>query len=88
MATDGSSARETTDTVTIELTAPEALVLFELLARWGPTDASEVGLEHPAEWRVLWDLLAILESKLAEPFLPDYYERVEQAREMLRDAAE
>jgi len=47
-------------------------VLFELLARWAETDSPSVPLEHQAEYRVLWDILAMLESALAEPLMSDY----------------
>jgi hypothetical protein len=74
--------------VVIELTSREALVLFDLLSRWGETDESNVLLEHQAEQRVLWDMLSMLESKLIEPFAPDYHERLNKAREMVQDARE
>ncbi len=74
--------------VTIELSAEEALVLFDLLARWGDTNAMSVTLEHQSEQRVLWDILATLESALVEPFMADYPDRVRAAREQLQDDRE
>lgn len=72
-------------TVSLVLSPAEALVLFDLLSRWAETDAASVLLEHQAEWRVLWDILASLESALAEPFRPDYRNRLDLARELVRD---
>ena len=74
--------------VTLVLTPAEALVLFELLSRWAETDAASVPLEHQAEYRVLWDILARLESMLAEPFMPDYQDWLDRARELVRDKEE
>jgi hypothetical protein len=74
--------------ITIELTSQEALVLFDLLSRWGETDKLSVLLEHQAEQRVLWDMLSMLESKLIDPFAPDYRERLNEAREMVQDEQE
>lgn len=71
--------------VTIELTPQEALVLFDMLSRWSETDTWHVSLEHQAEQRVLWDILAALENILDEPFMPDYQERLNTAREMVQD---
>ncbi|MGZ3601476.1 MAG: hypothetical protein ACXWQR_14935 [Ktedonobacterales bacterium] len=70
--------------VTIPLTSEEALVLFELLSRWVEVDTPQISLEHPAEYRVLWDILAVLEKTLVEPFMPDYRELVENARRIVR----
>jgi len=80
--------------VTLVLTPAEALVLFELLSRWdllsrgAETDAASVPLEHQAEYRVLWDILAILESTLVEPFKSDYQDWLNRARELVQDKQE
>lgn len=74
--------------VTVELSAAEALVLFDLLARWGDTNAMSVPLEHPSEQRLLWNILATLESALVEPFMSDYSDRVRAAREQIQDDRE
>ena len=74
--------------VTLGFTAAEALVLFELLARWEETDAACVPLEHQAEHRVLWNTLAMWERILAEPFMPDYQDWLDRARELVRDKEE
>jgi hypothetical protein len=72
MATEGS--------VDLGLSHSEALVLFELLTRIGshPPDGL---FEDAAEQRVLDDMLCALEEKLADPFAPDYRERLERARQ-------
>ena len=74
--------------VTLVLPPTEALVLFELLARWEQTDAACVPLEYQAEHRVLWNILAALESTLAEPFMSDYQYWLDRARELVRDKEE
>ena len=72
--------------VSLTLTPAEALVLFDLLSRWAQMHATSLPVQHQAERRVLWDLLAMLESELAEPFMPDYQDRLDRAREFVRDA--
>jgi hypothetical protein len=69
-------------TVNIQLTRAEALVLFEWLAR--TTDAGAVPVDDPAEELVLWRIEGQLESTLAEPFAPNYKAVVEAAREEVR----
>ncbi|HEY7848662.1 MAG TPA: hypothetical protein VIC27_01295 [Ktedonobacterales bacterium] len=71
--------------VTIELDAEQALVLFDLLARWSDLGVLSIRLEHRAEQRVLWDVLATLESVLVEPLLPDYRDRLNEARNRIQD---
>jgi hypothetical protein len=69
--------------VTLELTADEALVLFDWLAR-----ASDAGHPVPfvdhAEQRVLWDIECMLERVLVEPFSADYALLLEAARSRIR----
>jgi hypothetical protein len=66
----------------IALTKAEALVLFEFLARY--KDNSELDIIDSSEETVLWKILGILESKLAEPFAQNYLEVLEAARSSLR----
>jgi hypothetical protein len=68
--------------VKIELTLDEALVLFDLLHRFEATERLE--LQHPAEEQALWNLSALLERQLVEPFMRDYGEILDQARARLR----
>lgn len=68
--------------VTITLTSDEALVLFELLHRW--EDAGQVSApEHQGEQVALWNLSALLERELREPFDADYGDLVDAARDRL-----
>jgi hypothetical protein len=76
---------ELDEQVIIELRKDEALVLFELLTRWSETSQRVVHLEHQAEARVLLDILATLERRLAEPFMTDYADQLAQARRMVQD---
>ncbi|WP_197429140.1 hypothetical protein [Microbacterium sp. CCH5-D1] len=72
MAGNGES-----ESVEVQLTAGEALVLFEWLAAANESDALVV---DEAQRRVLWDLESQLETKLVEPFLPGYRALVDEAR--------
>jgi hypothetical protein len=65
------------NSVTVELSADEALVLFEWLAALD----EEKFAGGEAEKRVLWRIEAALEKALVEPFTGDYAQRVEQARQ-------
>jgi len=69
--------------VFIELSKAEALVLFDLLARFDKSDALEV--EHQSEKRVLWDIHSSLERVLVEPFSRDYAELLAEARGQVAD---
>ena len=72
--------------VKIELTADEALVLFDFLSRYCDTDVLSV--EDQAEQRALWNLLCVFEKQLLVPFLQDYGELLATARDRLRDVVE
>ncbi len=70
--------------VTLELSADEALVLFDWLAR--TSDAREpVPFADQAERRVLGDLLCMLERVLVEPFSADYASLLAAAWSAVRD---
>ena len=72
------------ETVTLQLTRAEALVLFDWLAR---TDAAgKVPFEDPAEELALWRLEGQLESILTEPLDANYNEAVAAARKEVRGA--
>jgi hypothetical protein len=66
--------------MTIELSRAEALVLFELLARYGERGGDSLLLEHPAERWVLAGVLCLLEKQLVEPFSADYKKLLSDAR--------
>jgi hypothetical protein len=74
-------ARASDGEVGITLTASEAVVLFE----WLRTHGAEAPVSERAEQRVLWDLLAVLEKALVDPFRPDYRAVLEAARANVRD---
>ena len=69
--------------IAFEISRDEALVLFEFLSRFSEKGA--LSIEDTAEERVLWNLVAILEKSLPEPFRADYIEILESARASLRD---
>ncbi len=69
-------------TVHLQLTRAEALVLFEWLARMEA--AGKLPVDDPAEEQVLWRLEGQLESMLREPLEPNYKEAVEAARKEVR----
>ena len=71
------------ETVSLDLTPDEALVLFELVSRYSDSDRLET--VDQAEQRVLWNLCARLEKALVEPFDPDYAALLAAARHRLRD---
>lgn len=71
--------------VTITLTGDEALVLFELLHRWEDDDRVTAP-QHRAERIALWNLSALLEQVLVEPFKPEYARLVSESRERLTPA--
>lgn len=70
--------------VELRLSADEALVLYDLLARFADQGRLEVG--DPAEARVLWDLQCSLEKRLVEPLDPEYLTLLEAARARVRAA--
>lgn len=69
--------------VLLSLTRDQALVLFEWLTR--EDEAERIPTAHPSEQRVLWDLQAMLEGALAEPFASNYDEILAAARARLTD---
>jgi len=69
--------------VTIRLDPDAALVLFDCLARWD-LDEQPLELRDAAEEYAMLQVMAGLESALAEPFRPDYDELLERARAGLR----
>lgn len=74
------------DVLTLELGREAALVLYEWLARFDQTGSA--AFEDQAEQRVLWDVEALLERQLLEPFEPAYLARLALAREAVRDSTE
>ena len=74
------------ETVRLELTSDEALVLFAFLQRFDDEDA--LAIQDQAEERALWNLHCLLQKRLAAVFHPDYKALVAAARERLRDPVE
>jgi hypothetical protein len=72
--------------VPLELSADEALVLFEFLSRYSDSDV--LATVHQSEQRALWRLLGLLEKRLVEPFRPDYTQLLQQARDRLQGSSE
>lgn len=68
-----------TDSVTITLTADEALVLFEFFARFA--EDNEFRLRHNAEFVAFSRISAQLDVALVAPFRPEYQEMLDAARE-------
>lgn len=75
----------TDETVSLNLTMDEALVLFEFLARAGDSDRLE--LVDQAEQVALWKLEAALEPVLVQILQPDYRDQVAAARARLQHSA-
>jgi hypothetical protein len=71
--------------VVLDLSADEALVLFEFLSRYGESERLET--VDQAEQRALLRLCGKLESRLVEPFAPNYAELLAAARERVRGSA-
>ena len=67
------------ESVTIDLTKDEALVLFEWLAR-NDAGSDKLVIDNESERKVLWVLEGLLESVLVDPLRPDYKERLAEAR--------
>jgi hypothetical protein len=74
------------DSVHLELTGDEALVLFEFLARFD--DDSSLTIQDQAEERALWNLHCLLQKQLVEVFHPEYKALLAAARDRLRDPVE
>lgn len=72
--------------VAVKLSHDEALVLFEWLSRTDDLTNHFGGIvEDQAEQRALWNLTALLERAMTDPFRPEYSTLVERARARLRD---
>lgn len=71
------------ESIKLEVTNDEALVLFEMLSRFSGTDILSV--EHQAEQRALWNLTCVFEKIISEAFDNDYKKALEAAKERLKD---
>ena len=70
----------------IELTANESLVLIDFLIRF--RDDEELKIKDPAEEQILWDLCAMLESKVPELLDKDYKTLLQKARQIISEGTE
>ena len=70
----------------LELTSDEALVLVDFLLRF--RDEDELKIEDPSEEQLLWDLCAMLESKVPELLDKNYMELLAKAREVIKSGNE
>ena len=70
----------------LKLTSNEALVLIDFLIRF--RDDDELKIENPAEEQILWDLCAMLESKVPELLHKDYKQLLRKARLIVKSGDE
>jgi hypothetical protein len=70
--------------ITIKLTKDEALVLFEFLSRFNENDNKEI-FQDQAEEKALWIIEGQLEKILVEPFMSNYQDIIQEARNRIRD---
>ena len=82
MKSDPEDSPRPDGSVAIYLTADEALVLDAFLAR------RNLALQDQAEQRVLWDLGAVLETRVPIVDNADYERILAAARDRLRDSVE
>ena len=75
------------ETIKLELTKDESIVLFEFLIRINEKE-NNIIFEDQSEQRLLWNIEAILEKLLIEPFQMNYDDIVKQARNNIRDKTE
>jgi len=69
------------DTITIELSSDEAVVLFEFLQRM--ESDNRLAFANPAEFIALLRISGQLESNLLEPFDPNYRQILHAAQNAL-----
>ena len=69
--------------VSIELTGDQAIVLFDWIKRFN--EGEDEGFQDQAEERVLWNIEAMLEKALVEPFEQGYDRLLSVARAAVRD---
>lgn len=71
-----------TGSVSLVLKKETALVLFEMLADI-KQDSVAVPIRDDAERQAIWNLVALFESALVEPFMPNYHAIVAEAKKRL-----
>jgi len=68
----------------LTISKDEALVLFDFLARFNEVEHLDI-FKDQSEQKTLWILEGQLENQLAEPFIPDYKDIINEARNNIRD---
>jgi hypothetical protein len=71
------------DPVVVSLTHDEALVLYDWIHRMEDEKRVEALTAHKGETVALWNLSALLERELVEPFQANYGSLVDDARARL-----
>jgi hypothetical protein len=74
--------------VSLYLTKDEAVILEAFLTRGQNAGDDYSGIEDQSELRVLWDMCAILESRITAVVAPDYDLQLAEARSRVRDSDE
>jgi len=77
-------AKKEMDGISVLLTKEESLVLLDWLSNFNEKDNSNF-FRDQAEERVLFDLEAVLETKVSEVLRLDYKQELLKAREKVRD---
>jgi hypothetical protein len=72
--------------VTVTLTEDEAIVLYAWLSRIDESDSADFA--DQAEQRLLWDLIAMLETQIDSVLSAQYQDEVAIARSRVRDPVE
>jgi len=70
--------------INIRLTKDEALVLFEFISRFNETSHKEL-FHDQSEEKMMWLIEGQLQKILVEPFIPNYIDIINEARNKLRD---
>jgi hypothetical protein len=74
------------NSVHVQLSQDQALVLFELFARF--QESNRLGLTNNAEFIALSEVAAQIESALVQPFSPHYGELLAEAQARLGEGYE
>jgi hypothetical protein len=86
LSSSSAEGFQLSETVRLEVTSDEALVLFEFLSRYAESD--QLSIEDQAEQRALRNLQCLFERQLVEALRPDYESLLAAARDGLRDSTE
>ena len=70
--------------ISIKFSKDEALVLFEFFSRFNTEEHKDI-FQDQAEEKTLWIIEGQLEKILVEPFMPNYQDIIQEARNRIRD---